>query len=84
MELVVDPQGQVVGLYGETIDLLTLGTLSIQRASHLEPDGEGRWWADLSPVNGPWIGPFRLRSEALKAEEAWIAAWLGGGGRPSE
>ena len=36
-----------------------LGTLAIKRASHVEPDGLGRWHADLSPVGGPFLGPFR-------------------------
>ena len=30
----------------------------IRRASHVEPDEAGRWWADLSPVGGPRLGPF--------------------------
>ncbi len=84
MELVVDPQGQVVGLYGEQIDLKALGRVSIQRASHVEPDEDGRWWVDLTPLHGPRLGPFGYRSEALTAEEAWIASWLDCGGRPSE
>ena len=42
---------------------------SITRASHVEPDAEGRWLADLTPVAGPVLGPFDLRSEALAAEQ---------------
>jgi hypothetical protein len=76
MELVVDFRGQVVGLYGEAIDLGSLGVLAIRRASHIEPDEDGRWWADLFPLDGPRLGPFGRRSEALTAEETWIAAWL--------
>ena len=35
------------------------------------------WLADLSPVNGPVLGPFDRRSEALAAELAWLEAnWL--------
>ncbi len=84
MELVIDCRGQAVGLYGEQIDLKALGRLSIHRASHVEPSADGQWWADLSPLHGPRLGPFGLRSKALTAEEAWIASWLGRGGRPSE
>jgi hypothetical protein len=76
MELVVDSRGQVVALYGEQIDLGSLGTLAFRRAGHVEPDDEGRWWVDLQPLNGPRWGPFDRRSAALIAEEAWIAAWL--------
>jgi hypothetical protein len=42
------------------------------RASHVEPDGTGQWWADLSPIKGPKLGPFTLRAEALQAEVDWI------------
>ena len=32
------------------VDLAALGVLSIRRASHVEPDEEGRWWVDLGPA----------------------------------
>lgn len=77
MQLVIDPHGQVRCLYGEEIDLHELGSLSIRRASHVEPDHLGRWLADLSPCDGPMLGPFAQRSEALQAETDWLAAnWL--------
>ena len=74
MNLVIDPQGRVQCLYTEGIDLAALGSVSIRRASHVEPDAEGRWWADLAPVNGPRIGPWARRSLALEAERAWLEA----------
>jgi hypothetical protein len=46
--------------------------VAIQRASHVEPDASGAWWADLNPVNGPRLGPFAYRSEALTAEAEWL------------
>jgi len=73
MHLLVLPGGRVHGIYGEEIDLLALGPCSIRRASHVEPDAAGRWWADLSPIRGPRLGPFPLRSLALDAEVAWLA-----------
>jgi hypothetical protein len=72
MMLIVTPTGEVRCLYGEAIDLSTLGSLNVQRASNLEPDASGRWWADLSPVAGPILGPFIFRSAALAAEQAWL------------
>jgi hypothetical protein len=72
MELVIGPTGQVRCLYQETIDLSCLGPLEITRASHVEPDQQGTWWADLSPLNGPKLGPFHRRSEALEAEVACL------------
>ena len=72
MLLVVEPNGRVRCRYGEAIDLAALGALTVRRASHVEPDGAGAWWADLSPAGGPRLGPFRLRSEALRAEADWL------------
>ncbi len=77
MNLVIEADGRVRGVFGEEIDLAALGTPRISRASHVEPDEEGRWLADLAPVGGPILGPFERRSEALDAEVAWLEAnWL--------
>jgi hypothetical protein len=77
MRLVVEPGGRVRCLYGEAVDLASLGVLTIRRASHVEPDREGAWWADLSPLGGPRLGPFAQRSLALAAEETWLEHnWL--------
>jgi hypothetical protein len=77
MQLVIDNKGVARCLYDETIDLAALGALTITRASHVEPDAQGRWIADLSPVSGPRLGPFDRRSEALDAEREWLEARLG-------
>ena len=77
MNLIIEADGQVRGIYGEEIALDALGPPRITRASHVEPDDQGRWLADLSPVGGPVLGPFDRRSEALEAEVAWLEAnWL--------
>ena len=77
MELVIDCAGTVRCLYSEVLDLSVLGTPCIRRASHIEPDSDGKWWADLAPVDGPRLGPFEKRSQALMAEVAWLEAqWL--------
>ena len=72
MNLLVDPRGNVRCLYGETIDLNTLGELTIHRVSSVEPDCTGRWWADMKLLDGPRLGPYLRRSEALAAEAAWV------------
>jgi hypothetical protein len=74
--LIVDPQGDVRCLYAETVDLTSLGALTIQRASHVEPDDMGRWFSDLAPMGGPVLGPFQLRSAALDAERRWLEGLL--------
>ncbi len=73
MELVVDAGGGVRCIYDETVDLREIGKLQITRASHVEPDAEGYWWADMGPVDGPVLGPFTSRTEALQAEREWLA-----------
>ena len=30
------------------------------------------WWADLTPVDGPVLGPFNTRDYALKEEIEWL------------
>jgi hypothetical protein len=79
MDLVIRPNGRVEALYDEVIDLRSLGSVSITRASHVEPDRDGLWLADLQPVAGPVLGPFGCRSEALDAERAWLIAHRLGG-----
>ena len=71
-ELFVAPDGVARGLYGELIDAGALGAAAVVRASHVEPADGGGWAADLSPVGGPTLGPFPLRSEALAAEADWL------------
>jgi hypothetical protein len=72
MELIIGTAGDARALYGEEIDFTSLGDVSIARASHVEPDERGQWWADLSPAGGPSLGPFRRRSDALSAESEWL------------
>ena len=70
MDLVVRPNGDVTTLYTELLDLSALGAMNIARASHVEPDDSGRWFAQI--IDGPNLGPFSKRSEALAAEVAWL------------
>ncbi len=80
MQLVIAPTGTVRCLYAEAIDLAALGPLAIRRGSHVEPTTAGTWLCDLTPVGGPVLGPFAMRSAALTAEEAWLTEhWLAPG-----
>ena len=77
MELVVQPNGGIRCVYDEAVNLPALGRVQIKRGSHVEPDDDGRWFADLTPVCGPHLGPFSQRSEALAAEREWLTMnWL--------
>ena len=70
MDLIVAPSGVVTAIYAEDIDLRSLGIPTITRASHVEPDDSGQWFAAM--VDGPTLGPFLKRSDALSAEVAWL------------
>jgi hypothetical protein len=77
VELLVDPDGLVRGIYSDEVDWLALGEALgsgplVCRASHVEPAEGGAWTADLAPVGGPVLGPFPKRADALEAEVTWL------------
>ena len=80
LELAISPDGSVRFIYDdETLAALEKVCkasgiefkVEIRRASHVEPEGM-TWVADMSPVNGPRLGPFKTRKEALEAEHSWL------------
>lgn len=76
-ELFIDDDGTIQLIHDDDLALLFCGDeVDIRRASHVEPVAGGGWTADLSPVNGPVLGPFATRRDALKAEVAWLAAQM--------
>jgi hypothetical protein len=64
-----------VGPYGGT-------PLPESFAPYPEPQGirnrkqlpQAMWWADMLPVQGPVLGPFHNREDALAGEEVWLHA----------
>ena len=78
MEIVIPSTGEKAHcIYSDDLPLAQIGKLKITRASHVEPREDGQWIADLSPVNGPVLGPFVCRSDALAAEVDWLRMnWL--------
>jgi len=68
----IGPDGKIVSIYNDNVDLSSVGKVKIRRASHVEPDKNGKWVADLSPVGGPKLGPFKRREDALRAEVVWL------------
>ncbi len=76
-ELIVGLGGNVRMIYSELIEPNALGKPTIERGSHVDPDENALWWADLSPCNGPRLGPFPVRSLAIEAEIEWLTQfWL--------
>jgi hypothetical protein len=72
----VKPDGSMMFIYADALAALTTcGQCVVKRASHVEPtstDDGVIWTADMSPSNGPVLGPFATRQEALDAEVEWL------------
>jgi hypothetical protein len=68
--LVINKEGIIEMIYDDSLlDFLDLGAASIQRASHVEPEGK-QWIAQM--VDGPVLGPFKTRAEALMKEREYL------------
>ena len=63
--------GTIQSLYNEKLSLEELGNINIKRASYVEPEND-LWYVDLSPINGPKLGPVKKRSDALILEHNYI------------
>lgn len=77
MKLIIDQRGTARFIHDDDLtDIMrdTGATITIRRASHVEPDASGAWHADMSPVGGPILGAFRTRRAALDAEREWLIA----------
>jgi len=85
MNIRIETDGTLRFIHSDDLsDLMEQGEARITRASHVEPyDGsggtsfadqhQGVWWtADMGPSDGPVLGPFKTRAEALAAEVAWL------------
>ena len=72
LEVIVGNDGSIRGVYDDALlPVLTEGKVTTRRVSHVEPDGNG-WKADMSPIDGPMLGPYDTRAAALKAEHDWL------------
>lgn len=68
----ITPQGTIKHIYSDDLAFLSeLGQSVTRRASDVEPC-RGGWAADMGKSNGPVLGPFPLRQQALDAEVAWL------------
>jgi hypothetical protein len=69
----IQADGTVEFVYTDALQpLVASGAATVRRVSHVEPDGQGGWTADMSPVGGPVLGPFVLREAALQIERMWL------------
>ena len=78
MRISISTNGTLTKIYSdEDAALLAKGKAKIDRVSSVEPTADGTGWtADLAPVQGPVLGPYRLRSQALEAEVQYLDSLL--------
>ncbi len=74
LQAVVDLDGRVTMPYDDALaGLLVHGESNTARASHVEPGKLGIGWeVDMSPIDGPRLGLFMLREDALAAERDFL------------
>tara|TARA_Y100000310_G_scaffold232829_1_gene235676 strand:+ start:57 stop:329 length:273 start_codon:yes stop_codon:yes gene_type:complete len=71
--ITISRKGKVDFIWSDDLsELLQIGDHEVRRASHVEPDHNGQWSANMGPSNGPILGPFPLRRDALLAEARWL------------
>jgi hypothetical protein len=70
------PDGTVIGLYTDAIDLRGLGHVRAERASAVEWDEAAQAWRARIFATGELLGPFRSRDEAVHGERRVLAARL--------
>jgi hypothetical protein len=73
----IEPDGTVVTVYTDTIDLRAVGHVQAVRASVVEWNESCQAWTARILATGERLGPFGTRAEAVAAERAVLATWLG-------
>jgi hypothetical protein len=80
LKVLISSSGSIQFVYNdELVSVMDCGDYRIKRASHVEPGADG-WVADMAPLLGPILGPFKLRGQALEAELDWLNDHLFGKG----
>lgn len=72
----VDASGDLDGLYTDIVDLRSLGTLNVERASHVEFDNEHQGWTVSFSDGQSLCRVFTSRDEALAAEVVYLQSRL--------
>lgn len=72
--VVIADTGEVRFIYDDDLISVSrqLGAGYTKRASNVDPGQDDMWYADLSPVGGPLLGPYDKRATAIDAEVAWL------------
>lgn len=74
-KLSINRSGSITAIYDDVhADLMAKGKAQVRRASAVEPAPDGGWTATMT--DGTVLGPYRLRSETLTAEVAYLESKL--------
>lgn len=83
--VVIEPNGTIRAMYDDAlVDVLSFGSLSIQRASHVEFCNESQaWFVDMQAddslrIETFRVGPFAKHAEALAWEVVYLEYRLAG------
>ena len=73
--ITIEDNGSLHFIYDDCLVGLMEGCdVTTKRVSNVEPTADGQWTADMAPVGGEVLGPFKLRKQALQAERDWLHA----------
>jgi hypothetical protein len=72
----IEPDGRVITVYTDTVDLRVVGHVHAVRASVVEWDESRQAWTARILATGERLGPFGTRAEAVVAERAVLATQL--------
>jgi hypothetical protein len=72
----IEPDGTVVTVYTDTVDLRALGHVRARRASVVEWDESAQAWIARVLASGEVLSPFVTRAEAVTVERAVLATRL--------
>jgi hypothetical protein len=73
----IEPDGTVIAVYTDTVDLRMLGHVRAVRASAVEWDVSRQAWTARILATGEILGPFATRGEAVDAERVVLSTHLG-------
>jgi hypothetical protein len=73
----IEPDGTVLAVYTDTVDLRVLGHVRAVRGSAVEWDESRQAWTARILATGELLGPFATRHEAVDAERVVLSTRLG-------
>jgi hypothetical protein len=80
----IEPDGTVVTVYTDSVDLRTVGHIHTERASVVDWDESRQAWTAQILATGERLGPFATRAAAVAAERAALASRLGSAARGAQ